>query len=183
MKKFLGKKTVLLGTLLLALGVAIYLNYFFADGTAGIMNNSNTQTEQPNDDKTLGEAINVNGGTDTPTAEEYFKQARESREAAREEAVQTVKDLLSDVKVTDEQKQTATAEVIAITKAIEQESNIESLIKAKGFSDCVVYIADDSCSVVVQSDSLTVQDTAKISQVVTSQADISAQNINIVTVK
>lgn len=183
MKKFFGKKTMLLGTLVLALGVAIYLNYFFADGTGGILNNSNTQTEQPNDDKTLGEAINVNGETAAPTAAEYFKQARESREAAREEAVQTVKDVLNDVKATDEQKQTVTAEVIAITKAIEQESNIESLIKAKGFTDCVVYIADDSCSVVVRSDSLTVQDTAKISQVVTSQADILAQNINIVTVK
>ncbi len=183
MKKFLGKKTVLLGTLILALGAAIYLNYFFAEGPTGIVDNSNAQTEQPNDDKTLGEAINVNGVTDTPTAEEYFKQARGSREAAREEAVQTVKDLLNDVKATDEQKKTVTAEVIAITKAIEQESNIESLIKAKGFADCVVYIADGSCSVVVQSDSLTVQDTAKISQVVTSQADIPAQNINIVTVK
>ncbi len=181
MKKFLGKKTVLLGTLVLALGVAIYLNYFFAGGTNSIVNNM--QTEQPSEDKTLGEAINVNGATDTPTAAEYFEQARESREAAREEAVQTVKDVLNDVKATDEQKQTVTAEVIAITKAIEQESNIESLIKAKGFADCVVYIAEDACSVVVQSDSLTVQDTAKISQVVTSQADILAQNINIVTVK
>lgn len=183
MKKFLGKKTVLLGTLILALGVAIYLNYFFAEGPTGIVDNSNTQSEQPSDDKTLGEAINVNGTTDTPTAKEYFEQARGSRKAAREEAVQTVKDLLNDVKITDEQKKTATAEVIAITKAIEQESNIESIIKAKGFADCVVYIADGSCSVVVQSDSLTVQDTAKISQVVTSQADIPAQNINIVTVK
>lgn len=183
MKKFLGKKTVLLGTLVLALGAAIYLNYFLADGPINIVDSNNTQTEEPNDDKTLGEAINVNGETDTPTAADYFKQARESREAAREEAVQTVKDLLNDVKTTDEQKQTATAEAIAIAKAIEQESNIESLIKAKGFTDCVVYIADDSCSVVVQGDSLTVQDTAKISQVVTSQAAVLAQNINIVTVK
>ncbi len=183
MKKFLGKKTVLLGTLVIALGVAIYLNYFFTQSPTDIIDNSGTQTEQPDDDKTLGEAINVNGTADALTAAEYFEQARKSREASRDEAVQTVKDLLNDVKATDEQKQTVTAEVIAITKAIEQESNIESLIKAKGFADCVVYIADGACSVVVQSDSLTVQDTAKISQVVTSQADIPAQNINIVTVK
>ncbi len=182
MKKFLGKKTVLLGTLILALGAAIYLNYFFAESPTGMVD-GNTQTEQPSDDKTLGEAINVNGQAEPPTAKEYFKQARESREAAREEAVQTIKDLMNDVKASDEQKKTVTAEVVALTKAIERESNIESLIKAKGFTDCVVYIADGSCSVVVQSDSLTVQDTAKISQVVTSQADIPAQNINIVTVK
>lgn len=183
MKKFLGKKTVLLGTLILALGVAIYLNYFFAEGPTGILGNNGIQTEEPNDDKTLGEALNVNGTPNVPTASAYFEQARESRKTSREEAVQTVKELLSDVKATDAQKQTATAEVIAITKAIEQESNIESIIKAKGFADCVVYIADGACSVVVQADGLTVQDTAKISQAVTSQADILAQNINIVTVK
>lgn len=178
MKKFLGKKTVLLGTLVLALGAAVYLNYFFAEGPADL-----TENKPPEDDKTLGEAINVNTVTTTPTAEEYFKQARESREASRDEAVETVKDVLSNVKITDEQKAKMTAEMMAITKAIEQESKIENLIKAKGFKDCVVYIADNSCSVVVQGDSLTVQDTAKISQVVTSQADIPAQNINIVPVK
>ena len=179
MKEFLGKKAVLLATLVLALGAAIYVNYFFADPNA-MMNGG---AEQPDDDKTLGEAINVNTDVAKPTAAEYFADARKSREESRAEAVQTVKDLLNDVKATEEQKATATAEVITITKAIEQESNIESLIKAKGYADCIVYIANGSCSVVVQSEALTVQDTAKISQVVTAQSDISAQNINIVTVK
>lgn len=178
MKKFLGKKTLLLGTLILALGVAVYLNYFFAD-TNGMVGG----TQKPSDDKTLGEAINVNTEPSEPTAAEYFANARKSREDSRAQAVETVKELLNDVKATNEQKAAATAEVIAITKAIERESNIENLLKAKGFAECIVYIADDSCSVVVQSDALTVQDTAKISQIVTAQSDISAQNINIVTVK
>ncbi|MBQ9964327.1 MAG: SpoIIIAH-like family protein [Clostridia bacterium] len=183
MKKFIGKKAVLLGTLILALGVAVYLNYFFGTDAGLFPTDGNLSTEQPDDDKTLGEAINVNTDAQKPTAEEYFKQARDSRETARDEAVATVKDLLNDVKATEEQKQTATAEAIAIVKAIEQENAIENLIKAKGYTDCVVYIDKNNCDVVVQSGDLTVQDTAKISQIVTSQADISAQNIHIVTVK
>ncbi len=183
MKKFIGKKTVLLGTLILALGVAVYLNYFFGTDAGLFPTGNDITSQQPEEDKTLGDAINVNTDPAKPTAEEYFKQARDSRKTAREEAVATVKDLLGDVKATEEQKKTATAEVIAITKAIEQESNIENLIKAKGYAECVVYIAGDSCNVVVQSGDLTVQDTAKISQIVTSQADIAAQNIHIVTVK
>ncbi len=179
MKKFLGKKAVLLATLVLALGAAIYLNYFFSDPSAMM----NGQTSQPDDDKTLGEAINVNTDVAKPTAAEYFAGARKSREESRSEAVETVKELLGDVKATAEQKAAATAEVIAMTKAIEQESSIESLIKAKGYTDCIVYIADGNCSVVVQCETLTVQDTAKISQIVTAQSDIPAQNINIVTVK
>ncbi len=183
MKTFTGKKTVLLGTLVVAPGVAVYLNYFFAGTPTVPVGNNGIQSEQTDNDKTLGEALNVNGDASKQTAAEYFKQARESRASSREEAVQTAKELLSDVKATEEQKKTVTAEVIAITKAIEQENSIESLLKAKGFADCVAYLADGGCSVVVQSDSLTVQDTAKISQVVTSQANIPAEKINIVTVK
>ncbi len=183
MKKFIGKKAVLLGTLVLALGVAVYLNYFFGTDTGLFPTDGNLTTEQPEDNKTLGDAINVNTDPTKPTAEEYFAQARNSRETARNEAVDTVKELLGDVKATEEQKQAATASAIAIAKAIEQESKIESLIKAKGFTDCVVYIAEENCNVVVQSEDLTVQDTAKISQIVTSQADIAAQNIHIVPVK
>ncbi len=186
MKKFFGKKQVLLGTLAVALGVAVYLNYYFAKAPSVMPDNIDTQTQtNPSDDKNLGEALNVNGNAENKeeqSPEEYFAMARENREASRKEATQTIKDLLSDVKATDEQKSAVTAQVIALTKAIEQESKIESLVKAKGFTDCLAYIESDKCSIVVQSDDLTAQDAAKISQVVTSQADIPAQKINIVAV-
>ncbi len=177
MKKIFGRKQLLLGTLVVALGMAVYLNYYFAQSPSGLLDTNTQQSEQ---DKHLGDALNVNTTPDSTA--NYFDQARESREAAREEATETVKELLNDVKATDDQKAAATQQVIAITKAIEQESKIESLIKAKGYADCVVYIEGDNCSIVVSAESLTVQDTAKISQTVTSQSDISAQNINIVTV-
>ena len=177
MKKLFGKKQLVLGTLIVALGLAVYLNYYFAQSPSGLLDTAPPQQEQ---DKNLGDALNVN--TTPEENVDYFEQARKSREEAREEATQTVKDLLGDVKATDEQKAAATQQAIAITKAIEQESKIESLIKAKGYEDCVVYIENENCSIVVSAESLTVQDTAKISQTVTSQSDILAQNINIVTV-
>ncbi len=179
MKKWFGKKQLLLGTLIVALGMAVYLNYYFAESPSGLLDTSGGQ-QQEEQDKNLGDALNV--GTSPESGKSYFEQARDNRTAAREEAVETVKSLLGDVKATDEQKAAATEQAIAITRAIEQESKIESLIKAKGFDDCVVYIEDKNCSVVVSAESLSVQDTAKISQTVTSQSDISAQNINIVTV-
>ncbi|MBR5520332.1 MAG: SpoIIIAH-like family protein, partial [Clostridia bacterium] len=113
----------------------------------------------------------------------YFEQARENRENSRDEAVELVKEVLDNVKADDEQKQAAATAIAVMAKAIQQESSIEDLIKAKGFADCVVYIEGDQCSVVVQSESLTVQDTSKISQIVTAQSDILPQNINIVPMK
>ncbi len=181
MAKFFGKKQVLLGTLVVALGVAVYLNYYFAEQPVNKPDTDAPTTQSTASDKNLGEALNVNSNN-VNTAKVYFEQARENRESAREEATELVKEVMSDVKVTDEQLQTATEQLTAMAKAIEQESKIEELIKAKGFTECIVYIEGENCSVIVQSEGLSVQDTTKISQIVTAQSDISAQNINIVTV-
>ncbi len=180
MKKLFGKKQLVLGTLIVALGMAVYLNYYFAQSPSGLLN-TGTQQQQQRDDKTLGDALNVNATPDSNTS--YFTQARASRQSARDEMTETVKELLNDVKATEEQKAAATEQALAITRAIEQESKIESLIKAKGFADCVVYIEGDKCSVVVDAEELTAQDTAKISQAVAAQSGILTQNISIVTVK
>lgn len=182
MAKFFGKKNLLLGTLVVALGVAVYLNYYFADQTLLLPNTDNPTTQSTAPDKELGDAMNVNSNN-VSTGVTYFNEAKANRQKSREEATALIKEVLNDVKATDEQKEAVAIQVAAMAKAVEQESKVEELIKAKGYTDCVVYIEDDRCSVVVQSDGLTVQDTAKISQIVTAQTDIFAQNINIIAVK
>ena len=178
MAKFFGKKQAILGTLVVALGVAVYLNYYFADGATKTPTVKDPVTHQTAADGTLGDALNVNA-----SVKSYFEQARQNRAEAREEAAELVKEILNDVKTTDEQKAAVAVQVAQMAKAIEQETKIEELIRAKGFADCVVYIEGENCSVVVKSEELTAQDTAKISQVVTAQSNISAQNINIMAVK
>lgn len=185
MAKFFGKKQLVLGTLIVALGVAVYLNYYLAQGTSLLPDAGSSQTQNTAPDKELGDALNVNastGKTETGTSV-YFDEARRNRETSRQEAAELVREILNDVKATDEQKQTVAVQVAAMAKAIEQESKIEELVKAKGFSDCVAYIEGEKCSIVIKSDGLTIQDTAKISQIVTTQSHIDPQNINIVTVK
>lgn len=179
MAKFFGKKQVVLGTLIVALGVAVYLNYYFADQSVGTLDTDRPTTQSTASDKELGEALNVNSNQ----VQSYFQQARENREQSRNEAAALVKEVLNDVKATEEQKQAATIAIAAMAKAIQQENSIEELVKAKGFADCVAYIEGEKCSLVIKSEGLSVQDTAKISQIVTAQSDISAQNINIVPMK
>lgn len=125
-------------------------------------------------------------GGDTSTTEDpsdYFVPARSTGRMPGRSSSDIVKDMMNDVKATDEIKKQAADKVEAVTKAIEQESKIESLIKAKGFTDCVVYIEDKNCQIVVRSEGLQMQDTVQITEIVTSQSDITAQNINIVPVK
>ena len=184
MSGIFGKKQVLLATLIVALGLAVYLNYYFANKAPTVPTGTGTSSSDKNlgDAQYVGNPSTVSGG-DTSTTEDpsdYFVQARLNRENARQEQLDIVKDMMNDVKATDEIKKQAADKVEAVTKAIEQ---IESLIKAKGFTDCVVYIEDKNCQIVVRSEGLQMQDTVQITEIVTSQSDITAQNINIVPVK
>ena len=187
MSGIFGKKQVLLATLIVALGLAVYLNYYFANKAPTVPTGTGTSSSDKNlgDAQYVGNPSTVSGG-DTSTTEDpsdYFVQARLNRAHARQEQLDIVKDMMNDVKATDEIKKQAADKVEAVTKAIEQESKIESLIKAKGFTDGVVYIEDKNCQIVVRSEGLQMQDTAQITEIVTSQSDITAQNINIVPVK
>ena len=65
----------------------------------------------------------------------------------------------------------------------EKEGNIENLLKAKGFSDVLVYITDDSVSVTVKTEGLTTADTAKIFDIVVAETGISSEKIKIIEIK
>ncbi len=182
MKKFLFKKQALVLTLVAALGLAVYLNYQF--GNNGISNS-------PDDGKTLGEALFVNDREEKEQEEEsvsvstktdYFTEARKNREKAREEAIDVVKDIAADMQTDSKAADEVLKKVTAIAASVEREAKLEGLIKAKNFEDCVVYLADDACSVVVKGKDLTAAQTMQITEIVTAQTGISAQKINIMAV-
>ena len=192
MSGIFGKKQVLLAVLVVALGVAVYLNYYFSAQNPPVAD-ANAATSSS---KNLGDAQYVNNGSTTtpPTGGEssaaattgdpndYFVQARLNRENARQEALDIIRDLMNDVKASEQTQQDALAKAAAIAAAVEQESKIESLVKAKGFSDCVAYIEEDACNIVVRSADLKAAQALQITEIVTAQSNIVAQNVKIVTV-
>lgn len=190
MKSTFGKKQILLAVMVVALGVAVYLNYYFSVQSPPVTDADATTSTYGN----LGEAQYVNADTTTIAADQetettegdpndYFVQARQNRETARQEALDVIKDLMNDVKANDDTQKQALDQASAIAAAIEQESKIESLIKAKGFSDCVVYIENDKCNIVVRSEDLKPAEALQITEIVTNQSNIAAKNVNIQTVK
>lgn len=189
MTRIFGKKQVLLATLIVALGVAVYLNYYFSSqqppttNVNGQPTSSTSSTHNMGDAQFVGNSSVVSSPESIADTNDYFVQARLNRESAREEALDIVKDMMNDVKATDEVKKQAAEKAAAIAQAVEQESKIESLIKSKGFEDCVVYIEGENCSVVVRSEGLKPQESVQITEIVTTQSNIVAQNINIGTVK
>lgn len=184
MKNWFGKKQVLLGFLVVALGLAVYLNYHFATqnplATTSGTTAKTTVHKNLGDSKFVGATTAKNGGT---TTAEYFAAARKNRTAARDEAVEIIEDILAQPTVTDELSKQASAKLAALTDAVKQESDIETLLAAKGFSECLVFIDGDSAHVTVRAPKLTADQSVQILDIVTAHSDVSAEKVNIVAVK
>lgn len=135
-------------------------------------------------DKNYGEAQLVSVNKDSGT--EFFEAARLTRSKARDEALDTLKKSLKDAKLTAEEKTQLTEELSTRINNITLETKLETLIKAKGFADCVVNLEDSKANVTVmtESDALTAEEVTRIRDVLLGQCKgLTAQGITIVEVK
>lgn len=191
MKKLLVKKQWMMVALVAALGVAVYLNYYFTNEptlSAGADTSSSSS-----DDGALGDAYFVNGvvgdvskeetSTDNAQTEDYFDKARASRVAAREESLRLVQETLGRADASAEEKKQAQTLTAAVAERVLQESNIENLILAKGFEDSVVFIDGDACSVVVKAEQLQQQESLQILEIVMVHAGVASDKVQITTAK
>ena len=116
-------------------------------------------------------------------AEDYFAQARLERASSRDEAVATLQSIMGGGDRTEDELVTDAIEAVETSKLIESESNIESLIKSQGYSDCIVYLDGDSAKVVVKTEGLDSAQAAAIKDVILGEVTLPAENIRIFEVK
>lgn len=196
--------------LTLALGAAVYLNWSFAREAPGLAVDAPTDTVETSAaaaevltdplavetaadaevsaedaaDKNYGEAQLVSVNKDSGT--EFFESARLTRSKARDEALDTLKKSLKDAKLSDEEKNELTTQLSARISNITLETKLETLIKSKGFADCVVNLEGSKANVTVMTDSdaLTAEEVTRIRDALLSQCKgLTAQDITIVEVK
>ena len=170
------KKWIVLSAMVLALGTALFLNWQLTDGDAVVKENDASEV------KVIGEAELVNG-TANGNFDEFFSAARMQREASRATSLEILDAIAASADVDEEAKTSAAAEASAIARRIEAEANVESLIKAKGFAECVVMIGDDGVKVMVQSAGLLPAEAAQIAEIVTSETGEELSRVRIVEVK
>ena len=134
--------------------------------------------------KNYGEAQLVSVNKDSGT--EFFESARLTRSKARDEALDTLKKSLKDTKLTSEEKEQLTNQLSDRISNITLETKLETLIKSKGFTDCVVNLEGSKANVTVmtESDALTAEEVTRIRDALLSQCkELTAQDITIVEVK
>ena len=188
--------------LALALGGAVYLNYSFSQSVPETVSTAAspqttaleeesvavldplTGQEVAETGKNYGEAQLVSVSRDSGT--EFFEAARLARTKARDEALDALKKSLKNAQLTDEEKTALTEQLNAQVNNITVESALETLIKAKGFADCVVMLDGNKVNVTVmtENDALTADEVTRIRDVVLSQLKgCKAQDVIVVEVK
>ncbi len=117
----------------------------------------------------------------SPEEDSYFDNARYTRTQSREEAIALLNSIINDVNVDEATKENAYKEVVAYAKITEGEASLESVLKAKGFEECIVFLTTDTATVVVAAESLTEQQSAQIFDAVLSQTGFESGSVKIVT--
>ena len=117
--------------------------------------------------------------------EAYFAEAKLSRTRSRDEAVEAMAAMLSQADLSNEIKAELALEAAALAKSIETEGKIETLIKAKGFEECMVYYDTEKVDIIVKTadTGLSDEQVAQMQDVVMGEVDVPAENIRIVEVK
>ncbi len=208
-----NRRGMTVAALTLALGTAVYLNWSFArqaplavqttadGGVAEVMADAGvTDTDAgavavfdelpsaadsdaaPN--KNYGEAQLVSVNKDP--GNEFFEQARLARTKARDEALESIEKALKGANLSDEEKADLTARLKAQLSNVTVESDLETLIKAKGFADCVVLVNPDSVDVTVmtENDALTAAEVTRIRDLVLDKCrTVTARQITVTEVK
>ena len=173
----IGKKQIILAGMTLILGLAVYINYAVST-TAGKIKATDVVKSQR---VTYGDAQLVS----TDRTSDYFAQARIDRMNSRDEAVETLKNIMNGGDSTEEEKKVAEEEASAMTGLMESESKVETLVKAAGFEDCVVYLDGDNANIVVKTDSdgLVASEAAQIKDILLSEVSVANENIRIYDVE
>ncbi len=178
--KKVSKKTWIASAAVLIIGIAVLLNVLFMPSS----DKENSGVIDPALDLSdVSATISEKENKSSTQGVDAFAEMSLSRQQARDEAMEVLKTLANSETATDAAKQEAYAEIENIASCIENEANIESLIKSKGFEECVAVISDGSASVIVKTDGLAQNQIAQISEIVYQQAGILPSNLNIIESK
>ena len=179
------KRNTVVATMVLLVCAAVALNWkYTGEQAADAVEETGT--------KILGEATLVSGeedggeaGTDEEavyTGGDYFASARLTRQQARDNAISLLQEAAdqsgADAAVANE----ASEGIQVLAGYTMKEAQIENLVTAKGYTDCVAFMGEDSISVVVSAmeNGMTDADAARIGEIVKEQTGLNADQIKII---
>lgn len=180
------KKNLVVGAVLVAVCAGIYVNWTYTQNqtAANLEDTLNADKILSSDMLVISNDVELNADQQVSnTIEDYFAAVRLSRQQARDSAV----GLLQEAMAYNEDAQTAQTDekLEEIVQTALCEAQIESLVIAKGYTDCVAYISEDGISVAVASPEggMQKEDVAVIADIVMTQSEYTMDDIRVVEVQ
>jgi len=173
------RKQIVALSLFLMVLVAGYVQYNMKESSVAV----------GNEDEQIGDTIYVDGKAQTSKsdssavtaskdANDFFAYTKIQRESSRSKNSEALKTITNDTTASKDVKAKAQNEMLQMVNSANKETRIEALIKDTGISDVVTIFGDDgSVDVVVKAPSLTSSQVAKISDIVSRQANIPINKI------
>lgn len=150
------KKIIVLVSMVALLVLTGCLNYF--------LNRPNTQAA---------------GGDSTLTYSDYFAASRADRDSSRSETVMYYETIIGNEATSAEAKANAEKDLATLVAGIDTEQRLETLIKALGFSDCLVTVGNENINIILKSDALTDAEVAQVMDIVASETGKTVENVRI----
>lgn len=184
------KKNLVAAAVLVTVCAGIYVNWLYTQDLSTVSLTETLDAEKVMSQESLVlsedmEAI-ASGEEVQTTASDYFAAVRLSRQEARDSAVNLLQEAMaySSDEAGNKDLESA-AELESIVQTALSEAQIESLVIAKGYADCVAYMTGDGISVAVSSPEggLQQEDVAVIADIVMSQSDYGLETIRVVEVQ
>lgn len=190
------KRNAVVAAIVLFVCAAVYLNWSYSQ--------DNVSVDALPTGKLLGGAALVNassepGGTEGQTpapadsaapgeesqgqlTNDYFSSARINRQQARDSALSLLEEAAANNDADQTIRNEANASIQVMADCTMAEAQIESLVIAKGYANCVAFVGQDSASVVVSlaEGQLTETDTAKIMEITMEQTGLEAGQIKVI---
>lgn len=188
-------------TLAAALVIAVYLNWQYARtgvtleedavNVSAVSQESIPVTDElmteaeavSSANKNYGEAQLVSVANNSGS--KFFEEARLKRTKAHDEAMDSIQKALKSASLSAEEKKEYTSQLTGNLADLNAENEIETLVKAKGFADCLCFLQSGRADLTVMTsgEALTAAQVAQIRDIVLSKSSVTAQNITVVEVK
>jgi stage III sporulation protein AH len=183
------KKNLVAAAVLVTVCAGIYVNWLYTEENAAVSLVDTLDAEKVMSDEMLmlseDMAAIAAGEELQTTATDYFAAVRLSRQQARDNAVNLLQEAMAYSEEGTSKEAESSLELEQIVQTALSEAQIESLVIAKGYTDCVAYMSGDGISVAVSAPEGGLQqtDVAVIADIVMAQSDYGIEEIRVVEVQ
>lgn len=198
----LWKRNAVVAAIVLFVCAAVYLNWSYSQeksdisagalptgkllgGTALVGASANPEADPmatPGADRADASTPPETGDNQPKSGSDYFSNARINRQQARDSALSLLEEAAASNEADQVMRDEANNSIQVMADCTMAEAEIENLVTAKGFMDCVAFVGEDSASVVVSmaEGTLNETDAAKIMEIAMERTSLPASQIKII---